>query len=156
MLPVTLLSMDRRYLLKHDAPDIDDYLRLRADTGLTPKTAEQAEPIFENSWLWVRAIEKDSGQTVGMGRAIGDSGWCFLIADMATDPAHQRLGIGRAILEELLSAIHSAAPDNPYIVLLADAPGLPLYQSMGFVETAPHSIGMRYAPGKSFEKDTGA
>ncbi|WP_300938851.1 GNAT family N-acetyltransferase, partial [Corynebacterium stationis] len=51
-----------------------------------------------------------------MGRAIGDSGWCFLIADMATDPAHQRRGIGRAVLEELLSAILSTAPDNPYIV----------------------------------------
>ncbi|MGP5114325.1 hypothetical protein [Corynebacterium casei] len=67
--------MDRRYLLEHDAPDIDDYLRLRADTGLTPKTAEQAEPIFENSWLCVRAFERESGQTVGMGRVIGDSGW---------------------------------------------------------------------------------
>ena len=82
-----------------------------------------------------------------MGRVIGDSGWCFLIADMATDPAHQRRGIGLAVLvEELLSAILTSAPDNPYIVLLADAPGRPLYQSMGFVETAPHSIGLQYAP----------
>lgn len=84
-----------------------------------------------------------------MGRAIGDSGWCFLIADMATDPAHQRRGIGRAILEELLSTILTSAPDNTYIVLLADAPGRPLYQSMGFVETSPHSIGMQYVPDKT-------
>ena len=141
--------MDRRCLFEHNAPDIDDYLRLRADTGLTPKTAEQAEPIFENSWLWVHAIEKGSGQTVGMGRVIGDSGWCFLITDMATDPAHQRRGIGRAILEELLSEILSSAPDNPYVVLLADALGRPLYRSMGFAETAPHSIGMQYVPDKT-------
>ncbi|AHI20219.1 N-acetyltransferase GCN5 [Corynebacterium casei LMG S-19264] len=99
--------------------------------------------------MWVRAIEKDSGQTAGMGRVISDSGWCFLIADMATDPAHQRRGIGRAVLEELLSEILTSAPDNPYIVLLADAPGRPLYQSMGFVETAPHSIGMQYVPDKT-------
>ncbi|WP_300907957.1 GNAT family N-acetyltransferase [Corynebacterium stationis] len=146
---VTLWIIDRRYLFEHNAPGIDDYLRLRADTGLTPKTAEQAAPIFENSWLWVRAIEKESGQAVGMGRVIGDSGWCFLIADMATDPAHQRRGIGRAILEELLSTILTSAPDNTYIVLLADAPGRPLYQSMGFVETSPHSIGMQYVPDKT-------
>ena len=81
-----------------------------------------------------------------MGLAIGDSGWCFLIADMATGPARQRRGIGRAVLEELLSAILTRAPENPYIVLLADVPGQPLYQSMGIVETAPHSIGMQYAP----------
>ena len=91
-----------------------------------------------------------------MGRAVGDSGWCFLIADIATDPAHQRRGIGRAVLEELLLTILFTAPNNPYIVVLADALGRPLYQSTGFVETAPHSIGMRYAPGKSSEKDTGA
>lgn len=88
-----------------------------------------------------------------MGRVIGDSGWCFLIADMATDPAHQRRGIGLEILEELLSAILSTAPDNPYIVVLADAPGRPLYHSTGFVETAPHSIGMQYAPEEADSND---
>ena len=88
-----------------------------------------------------------------MGRAIGDSGWCFLIADMATGPARQRRGIGRAALEELLSAILSTAPDNPYIVVLADAPGRPLYHSTGFVETALNSIGNRYAMKKAGSAD---
>ena len=88
-----------------------------------------------------------------MGLAIGDSGWCFLIADMATGPARQRRGIGRAVLEELLSAILTRAPENPYIVLLADAPGRPLYQPMGFIETAPHSIGMQYAPKEADSND---
>lgn len=89
-----------------------------------------------------------------MGRGIGDTGWCFLIADVATDPAHQRRGIGLAVLvEELLSAILTSAPDNPYIVLLADAPGRPLYQSIGFVETAPHSIGLQYAPQEADSND---
>lgn len=88
-----------------------------------------------------------------MGRVIGDSGWCFLIADMATDPAHQRRGIGLAVLEELLAAILTSAPDNPYIVLLADAPGRPLYQSTGIVEAAPHSIGMQYAPEEADSND---
>lgn len=146
---VTLGSMDLRYELEHRAPSIEDYLRLRKDTGLTPKTAEQAEPIFDNTWLWVRVNDTDTHQTVGMGRVIGDGGWCFLIADMATDPEHQRKGIGRAVLDELLKGILTAAPENPYIVLMADAPGRPLYKSMGFVETAPRSIGMRYAPEES-------
>ena len=50
---VILLSLDPRYLLEQNAPDIDDYLRLRADNGLSTKTTEQAEPIFDSSWLWV-------------------------------------------------------------------------------------------------------
>lgn len=63
---------------------------------------------------------------------------------METNPDHQRQGIGRAILHELLDGILTAAPDDPYIVLTADASGRPLYQSMGVVETAPRSIGMSY------------
>lgn len=146
---ITLGTMDSRYILTRKAPSLDDCLRLRKDSGLTPKTAEQAEPIFENTWLWVRVDDSESDQTVAMGRVIGDGGWCFLIADMATYPDRQRKGIGRAVLRELLDTIQSVAPENPYIVLMADAPGRPLYRSMGFVETAPHSIGMRYAPEES-------
>ena len=72
---------------------------------------------------------------------------------MATDPAHQRRGIGLAVLEELLSGILTSAPDNPYIVVLADASGRPRYQSMGFVETALNSIGKRYAMKKAGSAD---
>ena len=46
---VILLSLDPRYLLEQNAPDIDDYLRLRVDTGLSTKTTEQAKPIFDGS-----------------------------------------------------------------------------------------------------------
>lgn len=145
----TLERMDSRYSLERKAPAIEDYLRLRKDTGLTPKTPEQAAPIFDNTLLWALVVDSESGQTVGMGRVIGDGGWCFLVADMATAPNHQRQGIGRAVLNNLLQGILTAAPESPYIVLQADAPGLPLYQSMGFVETAPRSIGMRYAPEES-------
>lgn len=141
---VTLGRIDSRYILEHKAPVIEDYLRLGKGTGLTPKTPEQAEPIFDNTWLWVRVDDTESGQTIGMGRVIGDGGCCFLIADMETNPDHQRQGIGRAILHELLNGILTAAPDDPYIVLTADASGRPLYQSMGVVETAPRSIGMSY------------
>ena len=78
-----------------------------------------------------------------MGRLLGDGGWYFMVADMATDPAHQRRGIGRAVLEALLTKVRTEAPPNPYVTLMADAPGRTLYESVGFVETAPKSLGMR-------------
>ncbi len=46
-------KLGSRYLLEQNAPDINDYLRLRADTGLSTKTTEQAKPIFDSSWLWM-------------------------------------------------------------------------------------------------------
>jgi len=66
-----------------------------------------------------------------------------MVADMATSPEHQRQGLGRAILTRLLARIEHDAPSGAYVTLMADAPGRPLYESLGFVETAPRSVGMR-------------
>ncbi|WP_019202588.1 GNAT family N-acetyltransferase [Tsukamurella sp. 1534] len=123
------------------APPVADYVRLRAESGLSPKTEAQAAGALANSWRWCHAVAED-GAVVGMGRALGDEGWYFHIADMATLPAYQGRGIGRAILEWLIAEIRANAPADPYITLMADAPGRPLYRSLGFEETAPRSLGM--------------
>lgn len=134
--------MNPDYDLAPQAPPLADYLRLRADSGLTPVTPEQGEPALTNSWAWVHVRHRASGEVVAMGRVIGDGGWYFHIADMATLPAHQGRGIGRAVLDALLERIAREAPPHPYVTLMADAPGRRLYESVGFVETAPASLGM--------------
>ena len=121
---------------------LGDYLRLREDSGLSPRTEAQARGPLENSWRWCSIVHRPTSVTVAMGRIIGDGGWYFHIADMATLPEHQRRGLGRAVLETLLAEIAEHAPPDPYITLLADEPGRPLYSSLGFVPTEPHSIGM--------------
>ena len=75
-------------------------------------------------------------------RNFGDGGWYFHVADMATLPEHQGRGLGRLVLTDLLEQIAEVAPPDPYVTLMADAPGRRLYASMGFVETAPRSLGM--------------
>lgn len=134
--------MDERYALVAQPPPLSDYLRLRADAGLSPKRAEQAAPALANSWSWCHAVERDSSAVVAMGRVIGDGGWYFHLADMATDPAHQRRGIGRAILDFLLADIDARAPADPYVTLMADRPGVRLYESFGFASPAPVTTGM--------------
>ncbi|KAJ5354926.1 hypothetical protein N7541_005970 [Penicillium brevicompactum] len=63
---------------------------------------------------------------------------------MAVHPEHQKRGLGDAIVKALLQKIKQEAPEDgtPYISLLADRPGRRLYEKNGFVETAPHSLGM--------------
>ena len=83
-----------------------------------------------------------------MGRVIGDGGWYLLVLlhrGMATLPEHQGRGLGRRVLADLLAQIDEAAPAEPYVTLMADAPGRRLHEPMGFVETAPKSQGMRLA-----------
>ena len=134
--------MDERYRLVDGAPTVEEYLRLRAESGLSPKRADQAGPAIAGSWRIVRVEDTTDGTVVAMGRIVGDGGWYFQIADMAVLPEHQHRGVGAAVLDHLLAVIRAEAPPDPYVTLMADAPGRVLYARRGFVETAPHSLGM--------------
>lgn len=134
--------MHEGYRLEMAAPSVDAYMELRREAGLSPVTAEQAAPAVRGGWAACRVVHEASGETVGMGRVIGDGGWYFHIVDMAVLPAHQRRGIGDAVLAALLARIAEAAPPNAWVNLLADPPGRGLYARHGFTPTAPESVGM--------------
>lgn len=133
-----------------EPPTVDDYRALRAVTGLSPKSEGQARGAIAGTWSWRRVdigastdgSDGTAGATVAMGRIVGDGGWYFLIADMATLPEHQGRGIGRVILEELLAEIRDRAEPGAYVTLTADPPGRRLYESMGFEDVAPGRTGM--------------
>ncbi|MGL3201211.1 MULTISPECIES: GNAT family N-acetyltransferase [Curtobacterium] len=132
--------MDASYTIVTGPPPLTDYLRLRRDSGLTPKTPEQGAGAIAGSWTACHVVDPE-GAVVAMGRAIGDGGWYFHIADIATDPAHQRHGIGRAVVERLVADIRERAPEDAYVTLVGDPPGQRLYRSLGFEDVAP-SLGM--------------
>ncbi|MGP9538923.1 GNAT family N-acetyltransferase [Brachybacterium sp. AOP43-C2-M15] len=129
------------YALSDAPPGSQEYVRLRREAGLSPRTPEQAAGALTASWAWTTVRSAD-GALAAMGRIIGDGTWYFHLADVATDPVHQRRGLGRAVMEDLLGRIDAAAPPHPYITLLADPPGQRLYRSLGFVDSDP-SLGMR-------------
>ena len=134
--------MDEHYALRPGTPPTADYLRLRRDSGLSPKREDQAVAALAGTWFRCHVVHLPTDAVVGMGRIIGDGGWYFHIADMAVDPQHQRRGIGDEVLTALLARIRESAPEGPWITLLADEPGRRLYERHGFRPTAPGSIGM--------------
>lgn len=134
--------MDDVLRLVEGPPALEDYLRLRAESGLSPKTRAQAEAGLHGAWAAYHVVDDATGATVGMGRVLGDGGWYFHVVDMAVLPTHQRRGIGAAVLAALLDVIAEKAPPDPYVTLMADEPGRPLYARFGFVETAPGTVGM--------------
>jgi GNAT superfamily N-acetyltransferase len=138
--PDTVPGMHDGYTLIAEPPPLDDYLRLRRDSGLTPKNADQGRGALTGSWSFCHVRDAD-GTVVAMGRTIGDGGWYFHVADMATDPEHQRRGLGRAVLDWLIADIRGRAPEGAYVSLIADPPGVPLYQAVGLQDAHP-SIGM--------------
>lgn len=134
--------MSGPYLLVPEVPDIDDYLRLRSDSGLTPKTREQADGALRGGWAAVHAVHVETGETVGMARILGDGGWYFHVVDVAVLPAHQRRGLGDRMLTHLLDLIRATVPPGAYVSLMADPPGRRLYARHGFTDSAPRSVGM--------------
>ena len=148
----------------HDAPPpLERYLYLRAHNGFSPKTPEQGQGALTGSWAWSTIIytpppspDSDPSTTsspepevAGMIRAIGDGGWYFLISDMCVETTHRRQGLGEALLRRMLDKIISSVPKGPLISLLADPPGRALYKKLGFVESAPRSVGMWLIPGQT-------
>jgi GNAT superfamily N-acetyltransferase len=130
------------YELCPRVPSPADYLRLRRDSGLTPRTQQQAELALPGSWAACHVVAAADGSTVGMGRLIGDGGWYFHVVDMAVAPDHQRRGIGDWILTWLLTRIAEQAPPDAFVSLMADPPGRRLYARHGFTEERELSIGM--------------
>jgi GNAT superfamily N-acetyltransferase len=129
------------YRLVMATPPVADYLRLRRESGLTPKSDAQATAALPGSWAACHVVAED-GEVVGMGRLLGDGGWYFHVVDMAVLPPHQRRGLGDAILGALLARIRELAPPGAWVNLLADPPGRRLYERHGFADTAPGSVGM--------------
>lgn len=71
----------------------------------------------------------DSGKLIGAGRALADGIDCSYICDVAVHPEYQGLGIGKAIVSQLVEL----SQGHRKIILYA-APGKePFYRKLGFL-----------------------
>lgn len=133
------------YSLHTGPPSVTEYRRLRAASGLTPVSQAQAQKAIPGTWTFRHVrTSTGTGGAVAMGRIVGDGGWYFVVADMATLPDHQRRGLGRAILTALLDEVRASAEPGAFVTLTADPPGRGLYESLGFEDVAiADETGMR-------------
>jgi GNAT superfamily N-acetyltransferase len=123
-------------------PDATTYRRLRAETGLSPKSHEAAERGLSNTLYGVSLVK--AGEVIGMGRIVGDGGTVFVVVDIAVQRDHQGQGLGKRIMAALDAWLRANAPPSAYVMLVADGEARHLYAQFGFAETAPASISMAY------------
>ena len=121
-------------------PTPDELVTLRAKAGLSPKSREAAERGVAGTLFGV--VVTHGGETIGMGRVIGDGGTVYQIVDMAVLPEHQGRGLGKQIMAALMDWLRREAPRSAYVSLIADGPAKHLYAKFGFVDVSPRSIGM--------------
>lgn len=134
------------YRIEARTPHIEDYMRLRLVSGLTPFSREAAEQGLPNTIFAVCLMQGD--ETVGMGRIIGDGGCFFQVTDIAIQPEHQGRGLAKWIMRALSDYIETQLPATAYVSLIADVPANRLYGQFGFAETAPRSVGMSRVVGR--------
>jgi predicted N-acetyltransferase YhbS len=134
------MTLPADYAVEEATPATEDYLRLRVESGLSPKSEDGAAAGLPNTYCAV--VIKHDGKAIGMGRIIGDGGLFFQVVDIAVQPAHQGKGLGKIIMTRLLAALRRKAPSGAYVSLIADGDAKHLYAQFGFVPTAPASIGM--------------
>jgi GNAT superfamily N-acetyltransferase len=128
------------YTIIPQFPNVDDYRRLRAATGLSPKTHEAATTGLANTWFGISILHGD--EVVGMGRIVGDGGCFFQFVDGAIMKPHQGRGMGFRLMRTLVDHARDHMPPCAYVTLFADGRAGKLYSRYGFAPTAPESIGM--------------
>ena len=133
------------YTIVHGVPQAAVYRALRQGAGLSVKSLAAAERGLPNSIFAVQVV--CAGETVGMGRIIGDGGLFYQVVDIAVAPAHQGRGLGKAIMAEIAAYIAREVPVSAHVSLLADGEAYRLYQQFGFSLSAPGSVGMQLKKG---------
>lgn len=128
------------YQLIERIPTIEEYRELRRLSGLSGKSEEAAARGLPNTIHAV--VIQHAGETIGMGRVIGDGGTAYQVTDIAVLEAHRGKGLGKQIVAALVDWLKTNAPSTAYVSLIADGPAKALYAQYGFAETAPESVGM--------------
>ena len=129
------------YTVKPECPSVEEYISIRLNAGLSRKSVEAATIGLKNSLHSV--VVYSDNQKVGIGRIIGDGGCFFEITDMAVLPEHQGFGVGRLIMEALVSWLQKNAPKTAYVSLMADHGTPDFYERFGFKKAElPKSSGM--------------
>ncbi|MDF2944299.1 MAG: GCN5-related N-acetyltransferase [Herbinix sp.] len=123
---------------------VSDYNYLRSTAGWGMLPLKQAQAGIDRSDFLVVAKEED--KTIGMARVITDGGCVALILDVVVLPEYQGKGIGKTILQMILSYIENNLDTGEiaYVALMAAKGKEGFYQKLGFEERPNdhHGAGM--------------
>jgi len=126
--------------LEYRTPTVSEYKQLRASVGWWETDEKATEVALNNSLFSVVAIENDN--IVGLGRVAGDGGLYFYIQDLVVHPDFQKNGLGKRLMEELMSYLRANAKSGAFVGLMA-AKGLEkYYESFGFKARNEDAPGM--------------
>ena len=130
--------------------DIEAYNNLRASVDFITILPKRARIALRNSLYILIAMDGDT--PVGMARVVGDGGYVYFICDVIVRPSHQSQGLGRKIIENVLSWLKSQVDEGETIMvnLMSAMNKEPFYEKLGFHKRpfGNHGSGMSQWIGK--------
>jgi ribosomal protein S18 acetylase RimI-like enzyme len=100
---------------------------------------EAAKTALPNSQYGVVVLFE--GKAIGMGRIVGDGAIFYYVQDVAVHPDHQRKGVGKTIVGQLVNYVKQNAPPQAFLGVFAAEGAEAFYQRYGF-ENHPVLTGM--------------
>ena len=105
--------MNDEIIIKN-ALTVEEYNYLREDVNWNKKNPDFIKMAIENSTIVKKAMLNDT--IVGMARAIGD-GKDYLLVDVVVSVKYQKKGIGKKLVESIISEIKIKVPKGEYATL---------------------------------------
>jgi N-acetylglutamate synthase-like GNAT family acetyltransferase len=133
-----------KYFITEELPSFTKFAQLHEDSGLLNNkkgnyTREQLYEAAKNSWYSV-SIYNDNEKLIAFGRMISDGVYQALICDVMVDPNEQGKGLGKQIIEKLVSKCQQSGIQS---IQLFSAKGKhPFYKKLGFIEREQDAPGM--------------
>jgi N-acetylglutamate synthase-like GNAT family acetyltransferase len=111
-------------------PTAEQVISLYNNAGLPRPTNDRTriQKMYENSNLVVTAWSND--KLVGVSRCITDWVWSCYLADLAVDPACQKAGVGRGLIEHTKEKLG----EQSMILLLSVPTAMTYYPKVGFTK----------------------
>lgn len=136
------------FTIKHNELTAAEFCELWSTVWGEPPKMAQTELAMANTLFRVSVF--DGEKIVAMARMIGDMGLCCYIKDVIVRPEYQSRGIGRLMIEELLSFVRkNGVQGTEVFVELAAVPDkIPFYEKFGFDENDAHRLKMMVPVGE--------
>jgi len=126
--------------LKRGILTAEKFIDLAESVGWGHPTIEQIQIALDNS-LYTACVT-DGNEIIAMGRIIGDNSMSYFIKDVVVNPKYQGKGIGKLIINDMLSFLKERTPKGwKFCVELMSAEGKEVfYEKFGF-ERRPSANG---------------
>lgn len=124
----------------HRTPTIDEYNELRKLAQWPTFEPDLVRNALSKS-LFSVVVHDDNGLIIGMGRILGDNAIYLHIQDVIVRPTHQRQGIGRLLMKELLKYVEEVGGKNTNVGLMCSKGREDFYKSFGFNERPNDNFG---------------